>query len=183
MKVNQTPLSGVVVVETNKFLDPRGEFARLYCDRELEQVIGNRRIVQVNLSLTHRPGAIRGLHYQKAPHAEMKLIRCLRGRVWDVAVDLRAGSPTFLQWHAEELSAGNARMIVIPEGCAHGVQIIDENSELLYLHTEFYTPAADGRARYNDPMLDIQWPLEATEMSVPDREQPNLPGDFSGLVV
>lgn len=183
MNVIQTALAGVVVVETSKFLDPRGEFARLYCDRELESVIGNRRIVQVNLSLTHRPGAIRGLHYQKAPHAEMKLIRCLKGRVWDVAVDLRANSPTFLQWHAEELSAENARMIVIPEGCAHGVQVLDENSELLYLHTEFYTPSADGRVRYNDPLIGIKWPLAVTEMSVPDREQPDLPQDFTGLII
>lgn len=183
MNVIQTALAGVFVVETSKFLDPRGAFARLYCDRELASVIGHRRIVQVNLSLTHLPGAIRGLHFQKAPHAEMKLIRCLKGRVWDVAVDLRAGSPTFRQWHAEELSAENARMIVIPEGCAHGVQVLDANSELLYLHTEFYTPSADGRVRYNDPLLDIQWPLEVTEMSVPDRDQPDLPSDFAGLIV
>jgi dTDP-4-dehydrorhamnose 3,5-epimerase len=183
MNVIQTAISGVVVVDTSQFLDPRGAFARLYCDKELEAVIGNRRIVQVNTSLTHRPGAIRGLHYQKAPHAEMKLIRCLKGRVWDVAVDLRANSPTFLQWHAEELSEGNARMIVIPEGCAHGMQVLEENSELLYLHTEFYTPSADGRVRYNDPLLGIDWPLEATDMSIPDREQPALPADFAGLIL
>jgi dTDP-4-dehydrorhamnose 3,5-epimerase len=183
MKITKTCISGVVVIETTKFLDPRGEFARLYCDEELSEVIGSRRIVQVNHSKTITAGTIRGLHYQKSPYAEMKLIRCLKGRVWDVAVDLRAGSPTFLQWHAEELSAENMRMIVIPEGCAHGVQILEEGSELLYLHTEFYTPNADGRVRYNDPMLNINWPLEAGEMSIPDREQPNLTSNFSGLIV
>lgn len=182
MKITKTSISGVVVIETAKFLDPRGEFMRLYCDEELAQIIGARRIVQVNHSKTLNIGTIRGLHYQKSPHAEMKLIRCLRGRVWDIAVDLRAGSPTFLQWHAEELSSENMKMMVIPEGCAHGVQILEEGSELLYLHTEFYAPRADGRVRYNDPLLNIKWPLEATEMSIPDRGQPNLPSNFSGLI-
>lgn len=181
MKVIPTTLADVVVVETSHFIDPRGTFARLYCDQELKSVIGSRRIVQINCSLTHHIGAIRGLHFQRVPHADMKMVRCLKGRVWDVAVDLRAGSSTFLQWHAEELSAENARMLVIPEGCAHGFQVLDENSEMLYLHTEFYTPSADGRVRYNDPLIGIQWPLDVTDISVPDQEQASLPGEFSGL--
>lgn len=183
MKIIPTKISGVVVVETTPFVDPRGMFARLYCDRELEPVIGARRIVQINFSLTHRIGAIRGLHFQRPPHAEMKLVRCLKGRVWDVAVDIRAGSPTFLQWHAEELTAENARMMVIPEGCAHGFQVLDGNSEMLYLHTEFYTPSADGRVSYKDPSVGIAWPIEVTDMSIPDREQAPLPKGFSGLVI
>lgn len=183
MNIIPTKIPGVVVVETTPFLDPRGMFARLYCDHELELVIGGRRIVQVNISVTHQVGALRGLHFQRSPHAEMKLIRCLKGRVWDVAVDLRAGSPTFLQWHAEELSPGNARMMVIPEGCAHGFQVLDNDSEMLYLHTEFYTPSADGRVSYKDPAVGIKWPLDVTDMSMPDRDQPPLPSDFAGLVI
>jgi dTDP-4-dehydrorhamnose 3,5-epimerase len=181
MNITPTKLAGVVVVETDKFVDPRGEFARLYCDSELEQVIGPRRIVQINISLTRKVGALRGLHFQYAPHEEMKLVRCLQGRVWDVVVDLRAGSPTFLEWHAEELSSKNSRMLVIPEGCAHGFQVLEEDSEMLYLHTEFYMPKADGRVRYNDPLIQIEWPLKVTEISIPDRDQNLLPSNFSGV--
>jgi len=181
MNIIPTKLAGVVVIETTKFVDPRGAFARLYCDSELAQVIGQRRISQINISLTHQIGALRGLHFQHEPHAEMKLVRCLQGRVWDVVVDLREGSPTFLQWHAEELSQANARMLVIPEGCAHGFQVLEENSEMLYLHTGFYTPSADGRVRYNDPLIQIEWPLPVTEISIPDRDQASLPSKYSGV--
>jgi len=183
MNIIPTKLAGVVVVETTQFYDFRGTFARLYCESELEQVIGNRRIEQINISLTHQVGALRGLHFQHAPHAEMKLVRCLKGRVWDVAVDLRAGSPTFLQWHAEELNPENARMLGIPEGCAHGFQVLEENSEMLYLHTELYTPLANGRVRYNDPLIEIEWPLPVSEISIPDRDQASLPDKFSGLLL
>ena len=181
MNIIPTKLVGVEVIETAKFIDPRGAFARLYCESELAQVIGKRRIAQINISRTHEIGALRGLHFQHAPHAEMKLVRCLQGRVWDVVVDLRAGSPTFLQWHAEELSPENARMLVIPEGCAHGFQVLEENSEMLYLHTGFYTPAADGRVRYDDPLIRIDWPLQVTEISGPDRDQASLPIRYSGV--
>jgi dTDP-4-dehydrorhamnose 3,5-epimerase len=115
-------------------IDERGFFTRLFCHNELGELIGARQIVQINQSSTRTVGAVRGLHYQHGPSAEMKLVRCIKGKVWDVAVDLRAGSPTFLYWHAEELSAENAHMMVIPEGFAHGFQVLEEDSELLYLH-------------------------------------------------
>ena len=181
MNILATKLAEVVVIETTKFVDPRGSFGRLYCESELAQVIGQRCITQINISLTQQIGALRGLHFQHPPHAEMKLVRCLQGRVWDVVVDLRAGSPSFLQWHAEELSQENSRMLVIPEGCAHGFQVLEENSEMLYLHTGFYTPSADGRVRYNDPLIQIEWPLPVTEISVPDQEQALLPDKYSGV--
>jgi len=126
---------------------------------------------------------VRGLHFQHPPYAEMKLIRCLRGRVWDVAVDLRADSPTFLEWHAEELSAKNGRMIVIPEGFAHGFQAIEPESELLYLHTEFYTPASEGGFRHDDSRLGIKWPLAVTELSARDSGHALIGNDFLGLNV
>lgn len=183
MKILQTALPGVIVIETNTLSDHRGAFTRLYCERELAAVIGARRIVQINHSRTAATGAVRGMHYQRAPHAEMKLVRCLKGRIWDVAVDLRAGSPAFLQWHAEELSPVNSRMMVIPEGCAHGLQVLEADSELLYLHTAFYAPEAEGGVSCNEPRLGISWPLPVSDLSRRDSSHPPLAADFSGIVV
>lgn len=181
MNVLPTPLAGVMVIETTPFTDHRGAFSRLYCERELSGVLGTRHIVQINHSRTGAPGAVRGMHYQRPPHAEMKLVRCLKGRVWDVAVDLRAGSPTFLQWHAVELSPENGKMLVIPEGCAHGFQLFEAGSELLYLHTAFYEKSAEGGVRYNDPAVGIPWPLPATDLSERDRHHPLLIETFTGI--
>ncbi|MCD4728032.1 MAG: dTDP-4-dehydrorhamnose 3,5-epimerase family protein [Pirellulales bacterium] len=181
MKINPTPLAGAVVVETAPIHDRRGAFARLYCDRELSTIIGRRRIVQINHSRTHIVGAVRGMHYQQPPHAEMKLVRCLKGRVWDVAVDLRAGSPTFLRWHAAELSAENAFMLAIPEGFAHGFQVLEADSELLYLHTAFHAPTAEGGLHPTDPRLNISWPLPVSDLSDRDRTHPFLTADFPGV--
>lgn len=147
----------------------------------MADVFGQRRVVQVNHSRTHQTGAVRGLHFQHAPHSEMKLVRCLRGRIWDVVADLRAGSPTFLRWQAEELCPGNARMIVVPEGCAHGFQVLEADSELLYLHTAPYTPQAEGGVRHDDPALAICWPLPVTDLSARDRSHPLLGAGFAGL--
>lgn len=181
MKVHQTSISGVVVVETTPFHDARGAFSRLYCERGLGTVLGDRRIVQINHSRTHLIGAVRGLHYQLPPHAEMKLVRCLSGRVWDVAVDLRTESPTLGQWHAEQLTADNARLLVIPEGCAHGFQTLEANCELLYLHSEFYAPDAEAGVRWDDPRIGITWPLPVTDLSERDTLHPLLTRNFSGI--
>lgn len=181
MKITQTALPGVAVVETTPFADDRGAFARLYDGCGLAPVIAGRHIEQINLSRTTTVGAVRGLHFQYPPHAEMKLVRCLRGRVWDVAVDLRAGSPTFLRWHAEELAPDNARMLVIPEGCAHGFQVLEPESELLYLHTARYAPGAEGGVSCNDPCLGIAWPLPVEGLSRRDRSFPPIAVDFSGI--
>jgi len=181
LSLQPTPLAGVMVAETQRFADHRGSFGRLFCDRELEACLGTRRIVQINHSRTTRVGAVRGMHYQKAPHAEMKLVRCLRGAVLDVAVDLRRGSPTFLRWHAELLSADNGRMLVIPEGCAHGFQVLEPESELLYLHTAHYVPASEGGVAYNDARLQIGWRLPAEDLSARDSNYPPIPEDFAGI--
>ncbi len=181
MKLAPLAIPGAALVQGEPFADHRGAFARLFCVDALAEVLGPRRVIQANHSRTREAGAVRGLHFQHAPHAEMKLVRCLRGRVWDVMVDLRAGSPTFLQWHAEELSPGNARMVVIPEGCAHGFQVLDADSELLYLHTAPYTPQAEGGVRHDDPVLGIRWPLPVTDMSARDRSHPLLSAGFAGL--
>lgn len=170
-----------MIVTSRPHQDERGSFARWFCEADLAAVIGGRRIVQINHSRTQARGAIRGLHFQHPPHAEMKLVRCLKGRVWDVAVDLRADSPTFLHWHAVELSAANGSMYVIPEGCAHGFQALEPDSELLYLHTAAYAPDAEAGVRHDDPRLGIRWPLPAADLSSRDRSHPLLDAGFAGL--
>ena len=183
MHIRSIGIAGALVVEGQPHTDHRGAFSRLFCERELAEIIGDRRVVQINHSRTHAVGAVRGMHFQHPPHAEMKMVRCVRGRVWDVLVDLRAGSPTFLHWHAEELSPDTSRMLVIPEGCAHGFQALEADSELLYLHTAFYTPASEGALRYDDPQLAIRWPLPVTDLSERDKTHALLSNNFIGLDV
>ncbi len=181
MSTTATAIEGVMLVDTQRRIDARGSFARLYCEEDLKAVIGSRCVVQINHSVTAQRGCVRGLHYQRAPHAEMKLVRCLKGRVWDVAVDLRSGSPTFGKWHAEELSAENDRMLVLPEGCAHGFQVLEAGSQLLYLHTAAYAPSAEGGIDCRDPLLAIAWPLPVTGLSDRDARLAPLAADFRGL--
>lgn len=183
MNIHQTPIAGVLLLELTPHRDARGAFTRLYCEHELAEVIGSRKIVQINHSRTVAVGAIRGMHYQNPPHAETKFVRCLKGRIWDVAVDLRAHSPTFLTWHAEELTSENFRMLMIPEGCAHGFQVLEAESELLYLHTAFYAPQAEAGVHYAEPQLSIAWPLPVAEVSARDAAYPCLSADFLGIVV
>lgn len=181
MKIQPTSIPGLTVVEGVTRCDDRGESSRLFCERELAPLLGARRIVQINRSRTRAVGTVRGMHYQAAPHAETKFVRCLRGRVWDVAVDLRRGSPTFLAWHAEELTPENSRMFVIPEGCAHGFQALSPDSELLYLHTSAYEPAAEGGVSCTDARLRIAWPLRIGGLCLRDQSHAPLSADFEGL--
>ncbi len=181
MKLTASRLAGLFLAHTSPVSDTRGAFARFYCEHELGEALGARRIQQINQTRTHLVGAIRGMHWQYPPHAEMKFVRCLRGRVWDVAVDLRRGSPTFLKWHAEELCPENGLMMIIPEGCAHGFQVLEPDSELLYLHTACYAPASEGGVRFDDPALAIDWPLPATELSERDASHRSISPDFEGI--
>lgn len=183
MQISATLINDLMVVETAPIVDSRGAFSRLYCENELQAVIGSRRILQINHSRTDIVGAVRGLHYQLSPHAEMKLVRCLKGRVWDIAIDLRHNSPTYLHWHAEELTPANARMMVIPEGFAHGFQVLDPSSELLYLQTAFYAPGAEGGLRHDDPRIAIRWPLTVTDLSQRDTTHPLIEISFPGVVL
>lgn len=183
MNIFPTPIPGVAIVDTPLIQDHRGWFYRAFCGNELAEILEKRRIVQINISKTDTVGAIRGLHFQYPPHAEMKLVRCVRGAVWDVALDLRQGSSTFLQWHAETLSPENTRMIVIPEGCAHGFQVLVPGSELLYLHTAAYQADAEGGIRYNDPAARIAWPLTPADISERDSSNPLIDSSFKGIAV
>lgn len=183
MKIHLTPIADLVMAESQAFKDERGAFTRLFCEQELSSVLGGRKIVQINHSRTKSVGAIRGLHFQQAPHADMKLVRCLKGKVWDIAVDLRPLSPNYKRWYAQELSPLNAYMMVIPEGFAHGFQVLESDSELLYLHTAFYKPDAEGAARYDDPALGITWPLPVTDISTRDASHPYIDTNFRGIVL
>ena len=183
MQIIQTLLSGVAVAKSDPVADNRGVFFRMFCERELAPVMGERRIVQVNHSLTRLAGALRGMHFQYPPHAEAKLVSCLHGEVFDVAVDLRCGSPTFLHWHGVLLSAQNRQSLLIPEGFAHGFQALTGDCELIYLHTAAYHPEAEGALNAGDPRLGIAWPLAITEISERDRNHKLIEHDFQGIAL
>ena len=176
-----TTLTGLNVLTRKHIGDSRGWFERIFCIEELQEVLGQRSVVQINRTLTQQKGSVRGMHYQHAPSAEMKFVSCLRGEVFDVAVDLRPGSATFLQWHAELLSADNSKTLVIPEGFAHGFQTLTEDCEMIYLHTAAYDPAAEDGLNPQDPVLAITWPLPMTELSARDASHPLIVANFTGV--
>ena len=180
-EVASEPLDVLQVIQRNPIGDERGYFERIFCSDELKSSIGPRSIMQINHTLTAKAGTVRGMHFQHPPHAEMKLVSCLRGEVFDVAVDLRKGSPTFLQWHAEMITESNHKTFVIPEGFAHGFQTLTGDCELLYLHTAAYAPDAEAGLNALDPRLAIAWPMPIAERSVRDQQHAMLTSEFSGL--
>jgi dTDP-4-dehydrorhamnose 3,5-epimerase len=181
VNISESRIPGVWIAESNSHQDHRGAFSRLFCSREEQPFLGGRSIVQINHSMTSSIGAVRGMHFQHPPDAEMKIVRCIRGRVFDVAVDLRKDSPTFLKWTSVELTPANRLAFIIPEGCAHGFQVLEEHSELLYLHTAFYSPTLEGAVRFDDPKIAINWPLQPTDLSARDLGHPYLDESFEGL--
>lgn len=168
------PLAGAYLIETLTKNDARGQFTRLFCSEELQSIKYNEKIVQVNHSINTNSGTVRGMHYQVAPHSEVKFVRCLFGSVFDVIVDLRKDSRTFLKWHAELLTATNMKTLLVPQGCAHGFQTLEDNTQLLYFHTNFYNPSAERGVRYNDPAISIQWPDPVRYISDKDANYPLL---------
>jgi dTDP-4-dehydrorhamnose 3,5-epimerase len=181
MKIKPTPLQDAFVIEPEPVTDDRGLFTRVFCQNEVQSILQGKNIVQINHSTTRQKGAVRGMHFQYPPKAETKMVKCLRGSVFDVIIDLRKDSPAFLKWHGEILSSENMKMMYIPEGFAHGFQTMEGNCELLYLHTEFYSPEHEGGVRYNDPKIGIKWPLEVTDVSERDKNHPLLAEDFLGI--
>ena len=171
-----SPIEGVVELLAQPFSDHRGAFLNAFrVDEPLfSEVWRDRSIRQVNVSRTDKLGSVRGLHLQASPFDEMKIVRCLRGRVWDVAVDLRPASATFGKWHAVELASSTANALVIPEGCAHGFQVLEPGSELLYLHSREWVPEAETGVRFDDPDLAIDWPLRPNDLSARDLALPLL---------
>ena len=170
-----TNIKGVYEIKFPTFVDSRGSFSNIFrSNEEIFSSCWNNPIKQINLSRTNKKGTIRGLHLQINPHEEAKLIRCLRGEVWDVAIDLRKDSPTYLSWHSVELNPEKSNGIIIPPGCAHGFQTLKTNCELLYIHSNDWITSSEMGVRYNDPTLGITWPRKCTQLSDRDRNLPFL---------
>jgi dTDP-4-dehydrorhamnose 3,5-epimerase len=179
----QTPIRGLCVLERKPLGDHRGFLERLFCAEELADLTLGKGVAQINHTLTRKAGTVRGLHFQHPPHSECKFVSCLRGEVFDVAVDLRRGSATFLQWHAVILSADNHLTFAIPEGFAHGFQTLRDECELLYVHTAPYRAAHEGGLNVEDPRLKVRWPRDIAERSERDASFPYLADDFAGLPI
>jgi len=177
----KTTIQNLFALTRHPHKDNRGFLSRIFCSKELEPFGWDTPIAQINHTNTEKSGTIRGLHFQYAPHAEMKLITCIRGKIWDVAVDLRPDSPTFLQYHGVILSAKNHISFLIPQGFAHGFQTLTDNAELLYCHSKPYDKKAEGGLNPNDPSLSIKWPTAVTEISARDKAHTFLNDDFHGV--
>ncbi|MBM7059574.1 dTDP-4-dehydrorhamnose 3,5-epimerase family protein [Pseudomonas sp. UL073] len=181
LRLHELPLVGLFALEHKVHGDERGRFARLFCAGSLAACGQPLAIRQINHSISRQRGTVRGLHFQRPPHSEAKLITCLRGAVWDVAVDVRAGSPTFLHWHAEHLEAGDGRSLLLPPGFAHGFQALSDDAELLYLHSADYSPEYEAGLSVHDPRLAIAWPLPIENLSPRDASHPLLSDQFQGV--
>ena len=180
MTFTETPLKGSYIIGLTPSGDSRGWFARTYCKHEFAEIGHEKEWVQLNHSFSAQKGTIRGMHFQLHPYSEIKMVRCIAGSVYDVIVDLRKDSATFLKWFAVELSAENKKMIYIPAGFAHGFQTLTNNAELIYHHSEFYMPAAEAGMMYNDHLVGIEWPLEVSEISDRDNKHPLIDSIFKG---
>jgi dTDP-4-dehydrorhamnose 3,5-epimerase len=174
MKFTETKLKGAFVVEIEKLIDERGFFARSWCRKEFEAHGLTARVVQANVSSNRKKGTLRGMHYQIAPYQECKLIRCTRGAIYDVIIDLRPDSPTYKQWTGVELTADNYNMFFVPEGFGHGFQTLTDETEITYQVSQFYTPGSEKGIRFDDPAFNIEWPLEVNTISDKDRTWPGF---------
>jgi len=183
MRFTETKLPGAFLIEWEPHRDERGFFARTFCQHEFSRIRDGLEFVQSNVSHNHKAGTTRGMHYQFPPHAEAKLVSCIRGSALDVVVDIRTGSSTFLQYFSVELTADNERMIFIPEGFAHGFQTLQDNTRLMYQHSAFYEPGSEAGLRYDDPVLGIAWPLTDVMVSEKDTAYPLINDSFSGIQV
>ena len=177
----KTPLEGVWIAERLMNCDDRGSFSRLFCADEFSEIIGNHQIHQINHSVNLKRGTTRGLHYQIPPFSETKIITCLKGEIFDVAVDIRTGSETFLNWHGEILSTENSKSIVIPEGFAHGFQTLVPDCEVMYFHTGKYMPEHERNLYVQDPAVGIRWPMEITCISERDSQNTQIDVHFQGV--
>lgn len=181
MKFNKTPLEGARTIELEKRGDDRGFFARYFCEREFGAEGLETKFVQINNSLSSKRGTLRGMHYQLPPSPEVKVVRCVRGSLWDVILDLRPDSPSFMQWFGAELSAENRVMMYVPRGFAHALITLADDTEAIYLVSEFYDPQSERGVRWNDPAIGIKWPIEPTEISPKDAKWPDFDPVFHGV--
>ena len=183
MKFEETKLAGSYVADIFAAEDERGWFARTFDKDEFKKINFDGEWVQLNHSFTNVAGTVRGMHYQLPPFAEIKLVRCVAGAIFDVIIDLRKNSDTFLKWFGTELSAKNKKMIYIPEGFAHGFQTLTDNCELIYHHSQFYKPGFEGGIKYDDKMINIKWPGKVTNISKRDEQHNYLPENFEGIKI
>lgn len=181
MNFQPTPIEGLWEITTIPRGDARGSLTRLYCADEFEEIAPGLRFVQVNRSITTKQGTVRGMHFQRAPALEAKLIRCIRGSVFDVIVDVRDNSPTFGRWHAVELTDANQRQVLIPPGCAHGFQSLTDDCQLLYQHSAAYATYCEDGLAFDDARVDIRWPLSISAMSDRDRGFKRIGQGFEGV--
>jgi dTDP-4-dehydrorhamnose 3,5-epimerase len=181
MKFIETKLKGAYSIELNPKIDNRGFFLRAFCKNDFKEIGFNKEIVQINHTQTQKKGAFRGFHFQYPPFAETKIIRCIKGKVLDVFIDLRLNSPTFLKNCMIELSADNFKTVLIPEGFAHGFQVLEDNSEMIYFHTAFYNQESEGALNYLDHKLNITLPIAITEISDRDNNHPFINDIFKGI--
>ncbi len=183
MTFEQTNLSGAWVVTMSTFNDERGSFVRMFCKDQFAEAGFSKDFVQINHSVNLLKGTFRGLHFQKPPFGETKLIRCIRGKVFDIIVDIREGSATFLQHFSIELSPDNSKMLLVPEGFAHGYITLEDNSDLVYFHTSYYKPGFEDALNYKDPKLNIKLPIEPQTISKKDNNHSFIQNNFRGIKI
>lgn len=181
MIFNPTFIKDLFTIDLNLYKDDRGWFTRTFCKEEFTKAGLDVNWVQMNHSHTTQKGTLRGMHFQNPPYSEIKLVRCISGGVYDVAIDLRKDSITFLKWFGVELSAENRKMIYIPDGFAHGFLTLADNCEIIYHHSSYYTPGAEGGIKFDDPLVNINWPLAVNEISERDKKHPYLTENFNGI--
>lgn len=182
LTISSTDFQDLYVIEDNSFKDERGFFSRVYCCEELSEIT-QMKISQINHSYTREKGTVRGFHFQYEPDSEIKIVKCIRGSIMDIVVDIRKDSPTFLQHFSIELTQENQKMLFIPKGFAHGFQTLSSDTELIYLHSNMYNPFNEGGLNIKDPLLNISFPLEITNISHKDSEHSFLDSNFQGLVI
>ncbi len=180
-KVKKLNFDGLFILERKSIGDERGFLSRIWCSKEMKEVGWKNEIAQINHTYNQKRGTIRGLHFQKTPHQEKKLVTCIRGAIWDVVVDVRPNSSTFLHWHSEELSDQNMKALMIPEGFAHGYQTLTDDVELFYCHSEFFHESSERGLNPQDPELSIDWPLKISSISSRDLDHPLISKTFKGV--
>ena len=182
LNITDTELQGAYIITPNKYEDERGSFSRVVCQEEMS-LINQENFIQVNHSITTKKGTVRGMHFQYPPNAEVKMVKCIKGSILDVIIDIRENSSSFLKSHTEILSAENMKMIYIPRGFAHGFQTLEDDTELLYFHSSIYTPSNEGALNVRDPLLNLKWPLDIINLSKRDNEHPFIGVDFKGVKI
>lgn len=183
MIFNPLPLQGAFTIDVQPFQDSRGFFTRTFCEKEFAVHNLVQHFVQANHSGTHGVGVIRGMHFQNHPFCEVKLVKCVQGAVFDVIIDVRAGSSTFLQWYGAELSAENKRMMYVPAGFAHGFQSLADYSEITYMVSAFYNKESEGGVKYDDPRVNVEWPMPVSLVSDKDTQIPLIDANFKGVIL